>query len=350
MPDGEPGHYATVMRAMTEGRVVPLLGAGVNLAARPKGQAWKQGEYLPNGYELAKYLAGMFYFPERDGPEPPPRLAVRRREGRPRAALRRAPEALRRELPADAGARVLRHAPRHSSASCGTPQYQVILTTNYDDALERAFDAAKRAVRRHLVHRRPRAAGKVLASAARRASRADGDRTPERVRRAGDRRADGDPQDPRRRRPPERRPRQLRDHRGPLHRLPDQDGHRPADPGGAARQAHAEPVPLPRLQHAGLEPAGDPAPDLGPAAALVQVLGDPEGPERDRASSSGRRAASTCSTSRSRSTSPGSTARSSTRRRTAPGPARDPDRRGSAAGPVGRPGDAVRRADALHRA
>ena len=32
--------------------------------AVPEGKAWKQGQYLPNGYELAKYLAGIFYFPE----------------------------------------------------------------------------------------------------------------------------------------------------------------------------------------------------------------------------------------------------------------------------------------------
>ena len=64
MSDQGQGHYSTVVRSMAEGRVVPLLGAGVNLASRPRGKAWKQGQYLPNGYELAKYLAGIFYFPE----------------------------------------------------------------------------------------------------------------------------------------------------------------------------------------------------------------------------------------------------------------------------------------------
>jgi hypothetical protein len=63
VPDQDPGHYATVMRSMAEGRVVPLLGAGVNLCDRPDGQAWQQGRYLPNGGELAEYLAGIFYFP-----------------------------------------------------------------------------------------------------------------------------------------------------------------------------------------------------------------------------------------------------------------------------------------------
>jgi hypothetical protein len=66
MSDQGQGHYATVVRSMAEGRVVPLLGAGVNLASRPKGKPWQQGKYLPNGYELAKYLAGMFPFPEKN--------------------------------------------------------------------------------------------------------------------------------------------------------------------------------------------------------------------------------------------------------------------------------------------
>ena len=66
MSDQGQGHYSTVVRSMAEGRVVPLLGAGVNLASRPRGKAWKQGQYLPNGYELAKYLAGKLQAELRD--------------------------------------------------------------------------------------------------------------------------------------------------------------------------------------------------------------------------------------------------------------------------------------------
>src|SRR4029079_7002552 len=63
MSDQGQGHYATVVRSIAEGRVVPLLGAGVNLASRPKDTAWQQGKYLPNGYELAKHLTELFPFP-----------------------------------------------------------------------------------------------------------------------------------------------------------------------------------------------------------------------------------------------------------------------------------------------
>jgi SIR2-like protein len=129
------------MRAMAEGRVVPLLGAGVNLCDRPSGQAWEQGRYLPNGGELAEYLAGIFYFPE---PENRNLLRVSQyvvaKDG-----LGPLYDELRKLF--DANYPV---TPVHEFFASvpgrlrerGTAQYQVILTTNYDDALERAFDAA----------------------------------------------------------------------------------------------------------------------------------------------------------------------------------------------------------------
>ena len=297
MSEEERAHYANVMRAMTEGRVVPLLGAGVNLASRPRGRAWKQGQYLPNGYELAKYLASSFSLPD-DTDLNLLRVSqyVVTTEG-----LGPLYDELRKlfdaELPADARPRVLRHAPGAAPQARHAP-----VPGDPDHELRRRARAGVRrregALRRHLVHRRRRTTrGKFWHRPP--GARAEVIERPNDVRRAGDRRADGDPQDPRRGRPGGLRPRQLRDHRGPLHRLPDQDGDRPAGPRRAAREAEPEPVPLPRLQHAGLEPAGDPAPDLGPAATLVQVVGDPEGAGASSTASSGRSATSTCSISRS---------------------------------------------------
>src|SRR5262245_12256117 len=52
------------MRAMLEGRVVPLLGAGANLADRPPGAAWEPGRYLPSSAELARHLASRFDYPD----------------------------------------------------------------------------------------------------------------------------------------------------------------------------------------------------------------------------------------------------------------------------------------------
>ena len=44
-------HYKTVIKAITDGRLVPFLGAGVNLCGRPQNVAWQRGQYLPSGGE-----------------------------------------------------------------------------------------------------------------------------------------------------------------------------------------------------------------------------------------------------------------------------------------------------------
>ena len=141
MSDQGQGHYSTVVRSMAEGRVVPLLGAGVNLASRPRGKAWKQGQYLPNGYELAKYLAGIFYFPE----ETDLNLLRVSQYVVAKEGLGPLYDELRKlfneNYPATPVHEFFAALPGKLRKQ-GTPQYQVILTTNYDDALERAFDKA----------------------------------------------------------------------------------------------------------------------------------------------------------------------------------------------------------------
>src|SRR5687768_3126361 len=59
-------HYRQVARAMIlEGRVVPLLGAGVNLCGRTTDGPWQRGgRSLPSGGELAEHLAVSFDYPE----------------------------------------------------------------------------------------------------------------------------------------------------------------------------------------------------------------------------------------------------------------------------------------------
>lgn len=52
-------HYKGVVRAITHGRLVPFLGAGANLCNHPPGIPWQpgSGHYLPSGAELAQHLA-----------------------------------------------------------------------------------------------------------------------------------------------------------------------------------------------------------------------------------------------------------------------------------------------------
>jgi len=66
MSDSLDTHYRMVIKAISEGRVVPFLGAGANLCGRPPEVAWERGqrEYLPSGGELAGYLAQGYGYPE----------------------------------------------------------------------------------------------------------------------------------------------------------------------------------------------------------------------------------------------------------------------------------------------
>ena len=71
MEDEREVHYGTVVRELTEGSVVPLLGAGVNLCDRPPELKWSRGsEFLPNGQELAEHLASVFFYPGIESDEP----------------------------------------------------------------------------------------------------------------------------------------------------------------------------------------------------------------------------------------------------------------------------------------
>ncbi len=133
-------HYFLVAKRMLEGEVVPFLGAGANLCGRPDSP-WEPGcDYLPSGAELAAQLAG-----EVDYPDPEDRDLMRISQyvhsvlgWKPLYKYVRAPldgscppTVLHTFLAELAGILRERDVPR-----------QVILTTNYDDALERAFDEA----------------------------------------------------------------------------------------------------------------------------------------------------------------------------------------------------------------
>ena len=56
-------HYKTVVKAFSDGRVVPFLGVEANLCGRPAGTQWQTQHYLPSGTELAEYLADSFGYP-----------------------------------------------------------------------------------------------------------------------------------------------------------------------------------------------------------------------------------------------------------------------------------------------
>ena len=256
-------HYARVSAALADGQVVPLLGAGVNLCDRPADGEWQAEKLLPSGRELAEHLAKVFWYPDgealdllrvsqwavaREGPGP------LYDELRKLFAGEYAPTRVHRFLASLPG--VLRER--------GTPQHQVVVTTNYDDALERAFDDAGEPYdvvwyiadgehRGKFWHRPPDGEPRLIE----RPKHYDGLALDERA--------------------------VIVKIHGAVDRAePDRDSYvitedhyidyltqtdvGEAAPGRAPRQL-ARAIPLPRLQHAGLEPARDPAPDLGRAAA-----------------------------------------------------------------------------------
>jgi hypothetical protein len=140
-------HYRIVARALEEGRVVPLLGAGVNLCDRAEGESWVAGgTSLPSGRELARHLVSESEMVD----------LVRDRERDDLGSVSQTVatmwgraylyEKLHEVFDADYEPttlhRFLARLPAARRARGSVPPHQLILTTNYDDALERAFQAA----------------------------------------------------------------------------------------------------------------------------------------------------------------------------------------------------------------
>jgi hypothetical protein len=131
-------HYSRVANLIAEGEVVPFLGAGANLCDRPDGVGWERGRYLPSGAELAEVLAANSHYPLagdsdllRVSQYVDAVLGERDLYRYVRAVLDAdySPSSLHRFL-AGLPALLRDHA---------APPL-LVLTTNYDDALERAFD------------------------------------------------------------------------------------------------------------------------------------------------------------------------------------------------------------------
>jgi hypothetical protein len=62
-------HFARVADRLVRGRVVPFLGAGANLCDRPEGAAWEPGLFVPSGAELARALAEQSRYPDPGDPD-----------------------------------------------------------------------------------------------------------------------------------------------------------------------------------------------------------------------------------------------------------------------------------------
>lgn len=144
MSDEYGSHYNTVVAEMKRGKVIPFLGSGANLCGRPEGASFKPGgKYLPSGEELAQYLAENFGYQEThalDLVRVAEYVALMTGSG----ALY---EELRRLFDADYAPTAL-HELLASTPELmrqkGYPAWpQIVVTTNYDDVLERALREAR---------------------------------------------------------------------------------------------------------------------------------------------------------------------------------------------------------------
>jgi hypothetical protein len=142
MPDPGDTHYKLVTRGILDGRVVPFLGAGVNLCGRPPDTPWKLGEYYPSGAELAAHLAQHFDYPpeeDQDLERISQYVAIMTGSGPLYETLHDIFDA---DYPPTELHRFLADIPA-IRRELGLPtRHQLIVTTNYDDAMERAFQAA----------------------------------------------------------------------------------------------------------------------------------------------------------------------------------------------------------------
>jgi hypothetical protein len=143
MQDVTDLHYHTVISAITSGRIVPFLGAGANLCDRPDGAPFElHGPYLPSGSELAQYLANNFGIPA--SPDLARVAQYIALVGGGTGALYQALRLLFNvNYPPTLIHRLLAVLPRVQRDRGLPPHYQLIVTTNYDDVLERAFHAAR---------------------------------------------------------------------------------------------------------------------------------------------------------------------------------------------------------------
>jgi hypothetical protein len=139
VPDTLELHCRRVMRAVSEGRVVPLFGAGANLCDRPHGAPWEQGRHLPSGAELATHLAARFDYPAdelRELTRVSEYASVMTGSGPLYDQLHRVFDADYLIGPLHRFLAVLPGRLREAGRPAACP---LVLTTNYDDALERAF-------------------------------------------------------------------------------------------------------------------------------------------------------------------------------------------------------------------
>jgi hypothetical protein len=135
--------YNAIIEGLCDGRVIPLLGAGFNLADRPEGVAWEalKSHFLPSGYELACHLAARYQYPFLD--RDLARVCQFAVEVRGLAPLYNHLRSLfERPCEVTSAHRFLASLPARLRARKYPKPNLLIVSTNYDDLVEAAFAEA----------------------------------------------------------------------------------------------------------------------------------------------------------------------------------------------------------------
>jgi hypothetical protein len=168
-------HYTTVLKALLDGRLVPFLGAGVNRCGRPESVTWTPGQhqYLPDGSELSTYLRESFGGPssyQADLARVSQYISVMNGDGPLYEELHRIFDA---DYPPTGLHSFLASLPRRLREKGFGRANLLVVTTNYDDVLERAFHDAGEEVdvvaylcegehRGRFIHYAPGAMGEII--------------------------------------------------------------------------------------------------------------------------------------------------------------------------------------------
>ena len=136
-------HFGLVAELLADGEVVPFLGAGANLCDRPVEARWEPGSFAPSGRELARALAEKSKYPNPDDPA----LDLLKVSQYYEAVSGAAPlygklrEVFDTDYTLSSLHRLLARVPALLRER-GKEQL-LVLTTNYDDLVERALGEAR---------------------------------------------------------------------------------------------------------------------------------------------------------------------------------------------------------------
>lgn len=134
-------HYGNVVRALRRGRITPVLGAGVNLCGRDEfnDEAWL-GRFPPSARELTSFLAGRFELP----PEQPAELLrvsqyIYEMRGGEGPLFDELHDLFAQEYRPTEVHEFLAEVPGELRRRGIKARSPLIVTTNYDDLMERAL-------------------------------------------------------------------------------------------------------------------------------------------------------------------------------------------------------------------